>query len=112
MTGITFVTVFALIAGLLVHGLTQLITARRAQVDVTLRKYFLDHWPETTLAIICAIVMYAALPELATRFPDLAGQVGFGKERTVLSSFLCGFVGNWFANFLGGRARSLTGVSP
>jgi hypothetical protein len=111
MIGITLITALALLCGFLVHSLTQLITARRNAVDITVQQYFIGHWPETLLAAICAIVLYLGMPELATLFPDFAKSIGATGQQTVLSSFAAGFFGNWLSNFLGARARSIAGVS-
>lgn len=110
MIGITPLTIAVAIAGLLVHGLTQLITARRANVGITVKQYFVGHWPESLLAVVCSFVLYLGMPELVTVFPDFAKSIGATGTQTILSSFAAGFFGNWLANFLGGRARSLTGA--
>jgi hypothetical protein len=111
MSGITVLTVLALICGFLVHSLTQLITARRNSVEITVQQYFVGHWPETLLAAICSTVLFLGMPELATYFPDFAKSIGASGQQTVLSSFAAGFFGNWLSNFLGARARSIAGVS-
>lgn len=112
MTGITIGTLLALAGGFLVHSLTQLLNARRAQVDITVQQYFLGHWPETIIAAICSLVLYLCMPELKTIFPDFAATIGVDGNRTVLSSFAAGFFGNWLANFLGARAKSIAGAGP
>lgn len=110
MTGITTLTVLALVLGLAAHSLKQLIAARRNAADLTVRAYFFGHWPEGLLATISAVVLYLGLPELAAMFPDLAGSLGVNGSQTVLSSFVVGYMANSLADFLGGRARSIAGA--
>lgn len=109
MTGITLWTAAALLLGLCVHGLKQYGTARRLGVDLTTRVYWLEHWHETAASVACAVVLYLALPEVATLFPDVARMVGLAGTQTVLSSFCAGFFGNSLADLLGARAKMLTG---
>lgn len=112
MNGITWLTAFALVCGLVAHALKQLIVARRNTADLSVSNYALTHWPETMLAVVSAIVLYLGLPEIAAMFPDLAAALGIGGSQSVLSSFVVGYMANSLADFLGGRARSISGVQP
>lgn len=111
-TGITLTTVLAVVCGLLVHILKQLITARRAQASLSLRGYILNHWPESLLSLLCALVLFLAIPELAALFPDFAKPLGLEQRQTIISSFVAGFMGNSIADFIGGRAKAIAGVNP
>ena len=110
MNGITWITVLSLFCGLLAHGLKQLITAKRSQSDISVRNYAVVHWPESLLSVVSASVLYLGLPEIASIFPDLSSTLGVGKSQSVLSSFVVGYMANSLADFLGGRARSITGA--
>ncbi len=110
VNGVTFLTAFALLCGVAAHILKQLITARRNRAGVTARDYLVVHWPETLLATISAAVLYLGLPEIAVLFPDLSSSLGVGTRQSVLSSFVVGFMANSIADFLGGRARTISGV--
>lgn len=109
MTGVTAFTFLAMILGLLAHSLKQLIAARRNTAGLNLNAYVLEHWPETLLASISAVVMWLGLPEIASLFPDLARALGVSDSQTILSSFVVGFMSNSLADFLGGRARAIGG---
>lgn len=109
MTGITLITVLALLCGFLAHVLKQLIAARLNQATMTLRDYFIAHWPETVFALIFALIGYLAIPELSVTAPDFAKTIGLGEKQTVLSSAIVGFMSNSLADFVGGRARSIGG---
>ena len=112
MTGITFLTFCALLAGLAALSLTHLIALKRNGRRLTrtvLHEYAVQNWPETTLGTICAFVLWLGMPELAASFPDVAAAIGLKGERTVLSSFICGFVGNVLADLLGGRVQTVDG---
>ncbi len=111
MNGVTLWTLFAMLCGLLAHSLKQLIAARRNAAGLTARAYVTDHWPETLLATVSAVVLWLGLPEIAAMFPDLARALGVSDQQTVLSSFVVGFMANSLADFLGGRARALGGGS-
>lgn len=110
MTGITLWTFLALTCGLVAHALKQYIASRRLGAPVSTRQYWIEHWPETTLAVICAVVLYLGLPEIAAAWPDMATALGLTGQQTILSSFVAGFVSNSLADFLGGRVRTLTGA--
>lgn len=110
-TGISLLTVLALLAGLFAHSLKQLIAARRNQVQLTPRQYVLGCWPETMLGTMTAIVFWLGQPEIVSMFPDVARQIGFGSSQSILSSFAVGFIGNSLADFLGGRARAIAGTA-
>lgn len=107
--GPSLLTALALVAGLVCHGLKQFRTARAAGSGITVADYVTAHWPETSTAIIAATVLWAGLPELAGVMPDAARSLGVGDHVGILSSFACGFVGNSLADFIGGRAKALTG---
>jgi hypothetical protein len=108
--GITLLTLFAVLSGIFVHILKQLIAARRNGVKVTLKAYAMYHLAETVLCALCGVVFYLALPELSALAPELASKIGLEKNQTILSSFAAGYIGNSLADFLGGRVASLTGV--
>lgn len=112
LIGITFVTLLAMLCGVLIHVLKQLIAARRTQAGLTLRCYVFDHWPESLLSLLCSFVLYLAIPEIATLFPDFAKSVGITAQQTILSSFAAGFIGNSLADFLGNRVKSIAGATP
>lgn len=110
MNGLTWLTAFALVCGLVAHALKQIIIARRVSADMSVRQYAVQHWPESLLAVVSAVVLYLGLPEIAATFPDLSSALGVGKSQSVLSSFVVGYMANSLADFLGGRARSIAGV--
>lgn len=97
-------TILALICGLAAHVLKQMIAAKRAGTWPGLVPYLAGFWQETLLATVCSVGLFLALPELAALIPAL----GVVKESVVLA-FLCGFVGNSFADILGERAKRLAG---
>jgi hypothetical protein len=109
LSGITVVTVFALLLGILSHVLKQLITARRNKAGVSLNSYVTENWPESALAMIFALVLYLALPEIAQAFPDLLKPLGIGEKQTVFSSFMVGYLANSLSDFIGGRAKTIGG---
>jgi hypothetical protein len=102
-------TVIALLLGIAAHALKQIIGARRAGTYVSLREYFLQSWAETALAVVCALAMYLAYPEIPVLFPALAAALGIGTTQTAFGAFLCGFVGNSLADILGGRLVRIAG---
>lgn len=108
-TGFTFLTFAILLAGIAVHSLKQFRTAKANQADITFNSYFLEHWPETVTAAIGSIVLWAGLPEIAQLMPDFASSIGLSGDVGIVSSFVCGFVGNSLADLIGGRAKSLGG---
>lgn len=108
--GLIPLSIVGLALGVLVHALKQLVTARRvAGVKPGFVTYFRDNIPETLFSILCSMVFYYALPELVVYFPEVLNPLGFPSSRTFLSGFLAGFVGNSFADFLGGRINTLFG---
>lgn len=111
LIGITFITLLAMLCGVLVHVLKQLIAARRAQTGLTLRAYVFDHWPETLLSLLCSFVLYLAIPEIAALFPDFAKSIGIADKQSIISSFAAGFIGNSLADFLGNRVKAIAGVN-
>lgn len=108
--GITLVTCAAMAAGVFVHILKHLIAARRNKATVSLKSYIADNKAETILSALCGFIGFLALPEVAVLLPDIAKTIGLGDKQTVLSSFVAGYMGNSFADFLGGRVASLTGA--
>lgn len=53
LSGVEIVVLLAAgIFGLLWHYLTKIVELRRVNHDITLRRYFVDHVPETILAVL------------------------------------------------------------
>lgn len=110
-TGVTVVTVFALVCGLLVHGLKQYVQAKRNKAGITFRSYIMENGAETAIAVICSVVLYLGLPELAELMPDIAKYIGVGPKQRIFDSFVCGFIGNSLADLLGKRAQKIAGAA-
>ena len=108
--GVTLITFFSMLGGLLVHSMKQLIAARRNDAGLGVTKYVGEHWPETVVATVSSVVLWLGIPEIAAQFPDLATVLGVADKQTVLSSFVVGYMANSLADFLGGRARAVGGV--
>lgn len=105
------ISIVGVLLGWLIHAGKQLITARRTPgPPIDAYEYIVGHWPEAMFAALCSTALYLAVPEFASYFPDFARILGFGIERTFLSGLVCGFVGNSFADFLGGRAKAIAGI--
>lgn len=108
-TGFSLVTFAVLLGGIIVHALKQFRTAKTNRAEITVRSYFVNHWAETAIAAIGSMVLWIGLPELADIAPDLAANIGLDGDVGILSSFVCGFVGNSIADLVGGRARTIGG---
>lgn len=109
-TGFSLLTFIVLFGGMVVHIAKQFRTARVNQADITIRAYFVEHWPETATGIIGSLVLWMGLPELAEAFPEVAAAIKLGDEVGIFSSFVCGFVGNSLADLVGNRAAAIAGA--
>lgn len=108
-TGFSLLTFLILISGVIVHALKQFQTARTNQADITIKSYFVEHWPESVTATLGSLVLWIGLPEIASMFPEFAESVGLGSSVGIVSSFACGFIGNSVADLIGGRAKVIGG---
>jgi hypothetical protein len=109
MEGFSLLTFAAVLAGLIAHAMKHYVSAKRSQAELTLKAYYIDRWPESVISVVSAFVLWAGLPELATLFPDFSKQVGLSENPGVIASFVCGFIGNSLADFVGGRAKLIGG---
>ena len=105
--GFTLLTFVVMLGGIVAHSLKQFITARNNEQNVTFKTYYLVHWPETVVALIGSFVLWVGIPEVAQFFPAFANSIGITGGVGILSSFLCGFVGNSLADFMGGRVATV-----
>lgn len=106
-TGFSLLTFLVLLGGIIAHAAKQFQTARSNKATLTIKGYAVDNLPETVIAVIGSLVLWAGLPELATMFPSLAEKLGIGAQVGILSSFGCGFVGNSIADLWGGRVNAV-----
>lgn len=110
MTGITWITAFALLAGLLVHTLKDYKAAHANGVKLPLGDYVVGEWIDTLSASVMAIACWLGQPELVDKFPDFASGIGLGPTQTIMSSLAIGYMSNSLVGVLGNRSKLVAGI--
>lgn len=109
MHGFSILTALALIGGIVVHALKHFRQAKASGVALTIRAYVLDNWDTSAIAVISSLILWAGIPEIAQKFPEVASAVGVDMGVGIVSSFACGFIGNSLADYFGKRAAAVSG---
>lgn len=102
-----------LFLGILLHALHALSTAKVSTGSAGMNPitYFTQNWLATSTSLVASIAMFMGLPELVVAFPDLVKALGLSTFNTgsFLSGFMCGFLGDVIAGYMGERAKKLYG---
>jgi hypothetical protein len=105
VSGFNWWTGLALLAGLIVHTLK---AAAQLQ-PLTWRRYWKTDWLDWTAGPLCALALWFSHKELSDAMPDLAKAVGVIAKPTLLSSFVCGYLGDSLADLLSLRLGTRRG---